>query len=125
MTCAALESVALGELLDRHRSPTAELSRDFYQRVSQIISTPWQFAAGGDFAYPQTVGQRPRGIGLLNRYSRQIQLAAQVDPDIRRTFVAVQHLIMSPGVLRRPSMILRVLRAARRAPGNRSSDQAS
>nr|MDT0657355.1 hypothetical protein [Micromonospora sp. DSM 115978] len=119
MTCAALESLALGRLLDRHRGISVELSRDFYREASRIIATPWQFAAGGDFAYPETVGHRPRGIRLLNRYSRRIQLAAQVDPEIRRTFTQVQHLLIPPSVLRRPPMVWKVLRTARRAPGAR------
>lgn len=120
MTCAAMEAEALGGLLDQHPTATAELSRDFYREAGQIITTPWRFAAGGDFAYPETQGARPRGIRLLNSYSRQIQLAAQVDPEVRRTFTAVQHLITPPDVLRRPGMVWKVVRSARRAPGART-----
>lgn len=121
MTCAAMEAAALGELLDqRPDRPMAALPRDFYREAARIIGTPWRFAAGGDFAYPETQGRRPRGIGLLNRYSRQIQLAAHVDPEIRRTFTAVQHLVAPPAVLGRPRMVWRVVRAARRAPGART-----
>jgi 2-polyprenyl-6-methoxyphenol hydroxylase-like FAD-dependent oxidoreductase len=119
MTCAALESIALGRLLAAHGAAGGALSREFYREVGRIITTPWGFAAGGDFAYPETVGPRPRGIGLLNRYSRRIQLAAQVDPEIRRTFTQVQHLLLPPGVLRRPPMVWKVLRTSRRAPGAR------
>lgn len=120
MTCAALEAVALGRLFDRHGAATAALSRDFYREAARIIATPWQFAAGGDFAYPETRGIRPRGIGLLNSYGRQIQLAAQVDAEVRRTFTEVQHLITAPAALRRPRMVWRVVRSARRAPGART-----
>lgn len=119
MTCAALESVALGALLDRYGAATPVLSREFYREAARIIATPWRFAAGGDFAYPETEGRRPRGIRLLNGYSRRIQLAAQVDPEVRRTFTEVQHLITPPSVLRRPGMVWRVMRTARRAPGAR------
>lgn len=120
MTCAAMEAVALGELLDRHGTAGVGLSRDFYREAARIIATPWRFAAGGDFAYPETQGSRPRGIRLLNTYSRQIQLAAQVDAEVRRTFTAVQHLITPPDVLRKPRMVWRVVRSARRAPGARA-----
>jgi 2-polyprenyl-6-methoxyphenol hydroxylase-like FAD-dependent oxidoreductase len=119
MTCAALQARALGRQLDAHGAATAALAADYYREASGIIATPWQFAAGGDFAYPQTQGVRPRGIALRNHYSRRLQLAAQVDPDIRRVFTAVQHLLTPPGVLRRPAMVLRVLRLSRRAPGAR------
>ncbi len=119
MTCAALEAQALGRQLDAHRAPTAALAADYYAETAHILATPWGFAAGGDFAYPQTQGERPRGIALRNRYSRRIQLAAQVDPEIRRIFTAVQHLLTPPGILRKPAMILRVLRLSRHAPGAR------
>lgn len=115
MTCAALEAAELGALLDKHTTATAELAAEFYRRTSQIIATPWQFATGGDFVYPQTKGTRPRGIGLMNAYSREIQLAAMVDPHVRDIFNSVQHLILSPAALRTPAMLLRVLRQARRA----------
>ena len=115
MTCATLEAVELGSLLDKHSGITAALTADHYRQAARIIATPWQFATGADFVYPQTKGERPRGIGLLNAYSRRIQLAAMVDPQIRETFTLVQHLVLDPAVLRRPSMVWKVLRASRRA----------
>lgn len=120
MTCAAMQAVALGKLLDQQPTPTVALSHNFYRAAARIIATPWRFAAGGDFAYPETQGRPPRGIRLLNSYSRQIQLASQVDPEVRQTFTAVQHLITPPAVLRRPRMVWRVVRSARRAPGART-----
>lgn len=121
MTCAAMEAVQLGELLDVHATVTAALTAEFYQRLARIVATPWRFAAGGDFAYPQTEGIRPRGISVMNAYARQVQLASMVDPDIRRVFTSVQHLIMDPSELSRPAMVVRVLRTARRA-GRRPAD---
>jgi 2-polyprenyl-6-methoxyphenol hydroxylase-like FAD-dependent oxidoreductase len=114
MTCAAQEAVALGAALDRHDAPTAELAREYYRTAAEIIGTPWQFAVGGDFAFPRTTGPRPRGIKLANWYSRQIGLASQIAPDVYVAFVAVQQLVTPPAVLFTPRMILRVLRMARR-----------
>jgi 2-polyprenyl-6-methoxyphenol hydroxylase-like FAD-dependent oxidoreductase len=114
MTCAAREAVALGATLDKHRDPTAEMAGDYYRAVAKAIATPWQFAVGGDFVYPQTTGPRPRGTRLTNWYARQIGLASQVAPDIGATFQSVQQLITPPEVLFRPGMIVRVLRLARR-----------
>jgi 2-polyprenyl-6-methoxyphenol hydroxylase-like FAD-dependent oxidoreductase len=115
MTCAAMEAVELGTLLDKHSAVTGALTADYYRRAAAVIATPWQFATGGDFAYPQTKGKRPPGIRLLNAYSRRLQLASIVDPEIREVFTLVQHLILDPGVLRKPSTILRVLRSSRKA----------
>ncbi len=115
MTCAALEAVELGRLLDRHDTVTAALAAAHYRAAARIVATPWQFATGADFAYPQTRGVRPRGIRLLNAYSRRLQLAAMVDPEIREVFSLVQHLVVPPAALRKPSMVLKVLRTARKA----------
>lgn len=117
MTCAAMQAVALGRLLDEHGVPTAAMARAFYQEAARIVATPWQFASGGDFAYPETAGDRPKGIAVLNKYSRRIQLATQVDPELRKLFTTVQHLLVPPDVLRTPGMVLRVLRTSRLAPG--------
>ncbi|MEJ3653044.1 FAD-dependent oxidoreductase [Actinomycetes bacterium KLBMP 9759] len=124
MTCAAMEAVALGDVLAAHPAVTTELTRDFHRRAAGIVATPWTFASGGDFAYPQTKGTRPRGISVLNAYARRVQLASMADPAIRKVFTSVQHLIMDPAELRRPSMVLDVLRAARRhgRPPHRSAD---
>ena len=116
MTCAALEAVELGTLLDGAGSGAdAELARRYYQQASKIVATPWQFATGGDFSYPETGGERPRGIRLKNAYAKRVQLASMVDPQVRRTFTSVQHLITEPTELMKPAMVLRVLRGARKA----------
>ncbi|WP_308121359.1 NAD(P)-binding protein [Paractinoplanes bogorensis] len=114
MTCAAMSAVALGAALDQHggRASTA-MARAYYARVAEIVQVPWQFAVGGDFVYPQTTGPRPRGIALRNWYSRRIAYASQIDAEVNRTFVRVQHLVDPPSVLTRPGFALRVLRKAR------------
>ena len=111
MSCAAFAASALGAALDKH-SGTA-MARDYYAAVATIIETPWQFAVGGDFGYPQTTGPRPRGIKLRNWYSRQIAYASQIDSEVNRAFVRVQQLLDPPSVLTRPEFVLRVLRKAR------------
>jgi 2-polyprenyl-6-methoxyphenol hydroxylase-like FAD-dependent oxidoreductase len=150
MTCAALEAIELGRLLDSlggsgsagsgsagsaaTRSASAgsarsaatgsaalnpQLSTRYYQQAARIVATPWQFATGADFNYPETTGERPRGIRLKNAYAKQIQLASMVDPDVRRVFTAVQHLIADPAELLKPTMVARVLQGARKAPAQR------
>ncbi|GLZ79409.1 FAD-binding monooxygenase [Actinorhabdospora filicis] len=110
MTCGAQEAVALGALLDA--GPLDEAA--YYREAARIITTPWQFAVGADFTYPQTKGERPRGVGLRNRFGRELQFAAQNDPEIRRVYMRVQHLLLPPEVLFKPAMIVKILRAARR-----------
>lgn len=119
MTCAALEAVELGKLLDAPAGSGSalgqQLSTRYYQQAAKIVATPWQFATGGDFNYPETGGDRPRGIRLKNAYAKRVQLASMVDPQVRRAFTSVQHLITDPAVLLKPAMVARVLRGARKA----------
>jgi 2-polyprenyl-6-methoxyphenol hydroxylase-like FAD-dependent oxidoreductase len=109
MTCAAKEAAALGDTLSRHRTPDAGMARDYYRAAAEIIATPWQFAVGGDFNYPQTVGPRPRGIKLRNWYARRIGLASLVSPDVNARFQSVQQLVTPPAELLRPGFAARVL----------------
>lgn len=115
MTCAVQEAIALGQVLDQHeRRSDASMVRDFYTSASKIIKTPWQFAVGGDFNYPETRGPKPRGVKLRNWYARQISYASQIDSDINRTFTAVQQLLTPPAVLFKPTFVIRTLRSARK-----------
>ncbi|MEO7260105.1 MAG: tryptophan 7-halogenase [Jatrophihabitantaceae bacterium] len=121
MTCAALEAVELGRLLDSTAGSGSaalgpELASRYYQQAAKIVATPWQFATGGDFSYPETGGDRPRGIRLKNAYAKRVQLASMVDPQVRSVFTSVQHLITDPSELLKPAMVARVLRGARKAP---------
>jgi 2-polyprenyl-6-methoxyphenol hydroxylase-like FAD-dependent oxidoreductase len=115
MTCAVLEATTLGKVLDQYeRRSDASMARDFYAAAATVISTPWQFAVGGDFNYPETTGPRPRGVKLRNWYAKQISYAAQIDTDVSKTFSAVQQLLVPPAVLFRPAFVLRTLRLARK-----------
>ncbi len=109
MTCAALQAQALARTLDRHGDASADMARAFYRAAAAVVGTPWRFAVGGDFGFPETYGARPPAIGLINRYSRRLQLASMTSPDVRRAFVGVQQLVTPPRVLWRPGMVGRVL----------------
>jgi 2-polyprenyl-6-methoxyphenol hydroxylase-like FAD-dependent oxidoreductase len=120
ITVAAMAAGALGAALDRHGAATVAMARDYHRAAAELIATPWRFAVGGDFSYPETAGPRPRGIALSNWYARRIALASQVAPDINATFIRVQQLIDPPSVLFRPGLIARVLWLNR--PGARAVD---
>ena len=114
MTCAAREASALGAALDQYGRTS--FARHYYAATAEIIATPWGFAVGGDFVYPETTGPRPRAIAARNWFSRQIALASQIDPEINEVYVGVQQLLTPPSVLFEPRFVLRVLRQARRRP---------
>ena len=109
MTCAALQAGALDRALERHGAATVEMARDYFRAAAETLATPWQFAVGFDFNYPETTGARPRGIKLSNWYVRRITKASKRDPDLTRIFFAVQHLLAPPSMLFKPAMVAKVL----------------
>ncbi|MFI1538193.1 FAD-dependent oxidoreductase [Streptomyces anandii] len=116
MSVAALEAVQLGRCLDRFGTASSAMARAYYRAAAKVIAGPWQVATGGDFMYPETVGHRPPGTGLVNRYVRQVVLASHVSADAHRVVLDMQHLLAPPGAALRPATVVRSLLAARRSP---------
>jgi alpha/beta hydrolase fold len=62
MSSAALQVMALQDLLTERVDDSHGLdglAPAFFPRAAEVIATPWALAAASDFAYPQTVGERP------------------------------------------------------------------
>ncbi|SCL53278.1 2-polyprenyl-6-methoxyphenol hydroxylase [Micromonospora eburnea] len=116
MTAATLEALALGRSLDKFGNTSAEMARHYYRAAAKVLETPWRMATGGDFAYPETSGPKPLGTGLVNRYAREAFLASHVSPKVHRVLLDMQHLLVPPSALLRPTTVVRSLLAARRSP---------
>jgi flavin-dependent dehydrogenase len=112
ITVAVLEAQALGHLLGRD-VPTADIAGPFYRAAARLVAVPWRFAVSADHLYRETSGPKPPGVNLLNRYSLRVQRAAPNSTEVRRTFLAVQHLIAPQTDLVRPAMVAKVLRHSR------------
>jgi 2-polyprenyl-6-methoxyphenol hydroxylase-like FAD-dependent oxidoreductase len=112
MSSAVLQAVALGECVASHDNDQ-QLARAFYKRAAKVIDTPWAIAVGADFAYPECRGPKPFGTDVVNRYMRKVLMAARVSPDVNTAMILVQNLLAPPTSLFKPSMVLKVLRAAR------------
>lgn len=120
MTTGAMEAVALGRTLDEHRRASAAMARAYYRKVAHILATPWQMSTGSDFMYPETVGPRPPGTALVNRYVRQLILATHVSREAHMTLLDMQHLLARPTSIFRPGPAVRSLLAARHSPALRA-----
>ena len=62
MSSAALQVKALQQLLTERVAESQgleELALTFFPKAAEVVTTPWTLAAGFDFAYPQTRGERP------------------------------------------------------------------
>ncbi|MGP4049004.1 FAD-dependent oxidoreductase [Streptomyces sp. 2A115] len=115
MTSAALQALALGSTIDRHGHSGARTAAAYYDAAAKAVEVPWALAAGGDFAFPQTRGPKPRGTDLVNRYVRGVARAAQVSPAVAKGFASVAHLAKPPTLLFRPSVVARVAGASLRS----------
>lgn len=109
MTSAAMQVAALDQLLT-DKTPDDQLAKRFFGRAAQVIDIPWQLAVGEDFRYAQTVGPKPPGIDLVNRYVSLVQRATHRDKVVCAAFLRVMSLLKPPASLFHPRIVWRVLR---------------
>jgi 2-polyprenyl-6-methoxyphenol hydroxylase-like FAD-dependent oxidoreductase len=84
ISSAALQAEALQRVLAERAGEergTKELSREFFPKAAEVISTPWALAAGGDLAFPQTQGERPPNAAETTAYFASLDRLCAEDPD--------------------------------------------
>jgi 2-polyprenyl-6-methoxyphenol hydroxylase-like FAD-dependent oxidoreductase len=108
MSVAALEALVLHHALaDESRE---DLALRFFDRVEDIIDVAWMLSVGGDFAFPQTEGPKPRGTDLTNRYISRLLRGSHDDRVLREAFVKVLMMERPPTTLFSPRILWRVLK---------------
>jgi 2-polyprenyl-6-methoxyphenol hydroxylase-like FAD-dependent oxidoreductase len=116
MTTAALNAEALEACLEEERRrgtvDGARLVRKIRERVADTIAGPWMMATTEDFRYPDVVGERPAGTGLISWYSANIARLSAKDPAVFRAFSNAMHMTKPAAALFAPGMVARVLRHA-------------
>jgi 2-polyprenyl-6-methoxyphenol hydroxylase-like FAD-dependent oxidoreductase len=117
MTVAALQAVALRELLDR--GPLD--ARKFFARAHRIEDVAWKISTGGDLRFEAVEGRRTTSGKLMNRYLDKLALAARTDPVLSRQFLRVAGFVDGPESFFKPSIVRRVLAGSRTA---QAQDQA-
>ncbi|HEU5270539.1 MAG TPA: FAD-dependent monooxygenase [Jatrophihabitans sp.] len=111
MTVAALQSVALRELLAA--GPLS--ARKFFARAHRVEDVAWKIATGGDLRFDAVEGRRTVSGKIMNRYLDKLTLAARTDPVLSRQFLRVAGFIDGPESFFKPAIVRRVL-AGSRAP---------
>jgi hypothetical protein len=116
ISSAAMQADALARVLDSKDAFLDEkFSRRYFKAVARVVDGPWSIAAGGDFAYPRTSGDKPLGTRPLNWYVGLVTRASQVDDGVALRLNAVISLVSAPTSLLGPIFAVRVMRGARRA----------
>jgi hypothetical protein len=96
MSSAALQVQALQELLSE-RAAAAQgldgLAFAFFPKAAAIVDAPWTLAAGQDFAYAQTQGQRPTDLQERAQYMEDVDALTADDIEVHRLMVEVFNLV--------------------------------
>ncbi|WP_226009994.1 FAD-dependent oxidoreductase [Halomicrobium salinisoli] len=111
MSVAALEALVLHHALaDGDRD---DLPLRFFDRAEPVVDVPWSIAVGGDFAFPQTEGPKPRGTDFFNRYLDRLVRKAHTNGDLRDALIRVFMMERPPSSLLRPGVAWQVVRPTR------------
>ena len=68
----------------------------------------WHASTVGDFAYPQTAGDRPPDLEARLRFQRGLRRLIKDDPDVHKLVFSVRHLLMPASELARTEIVDRV-----------------
>jgi len=112
MSAAARQARLLGDVLSEQTAGphgVAGIARAFFPRAAELNSTPWNLAAGFDFAFPQTRGERPPGIQERARYFAALDRLQVDDRDVQRLVAEVFHLVRPLSALNEEPLRSRVL----------------
>lgn len=113
MTVAAMEAELLDRLLTaRPADFVAGLWCDFFRQAAAIVDIPWQMAAGQDFRFPETEGEKGPQVDFVNSYMVQLNRATHHDPVVYCEFLKVMNLMQPPTTLFHPAIEARVLQPA-------------
>ncbi|ASO20938.1 2-polyprenyl-6-methoxyphenol hydroxylase-like FAD-dependent oxidoreductase [Actinoalloteichus hoggarensis] len=118
MTVAALQALVLRRHLAEGREPRP---LDFFRDASQVIDSPWDFAAVADLGYAGVEGRRTAKTRFVNSYVTRLRAAAVGDSALSTAFFRVAGLIDEPAALMRPRNLIRVLRGPRRGTAEKST----
>jgi 2-polyprenyl-6-methoxyphenol hydroxylase-like FAD-dependent oxidoreductase len=103
MSSAALQVQALRQLLTERAAVALGLeglALAFFPKAAEIIETPWALAAGWDFGYPRTQGQRRPDLEESTQYFADVDALTAEDLDVHRLVTEVLNLAKPLSALR-------------------------
>ena len=112
MSSAALQAETLRKVLREHAAQSRGLdglAPVFFPKAAQAVSAPWTLAANFDFAYPETRGERPRGLAEGASYFAALDSLQAEDPDVQRLVTEVFQLTKPLSALREEPLLSRIL----------------
>ncbi|MFN8348728.1 MAG: FAD-dependent monooxygenase [Spirosomataceae bacterium] len=110
MSSAALQAEALDKVLQQNPLPE-QLWKSYFKEITPIVDMIWQLATGEDFRFVETIGKRPPGISLINKYVAKVHKASLSDEVVCKAFLYVMGLLKPPTSLFHPRIFWRVMTA--------------
>jgi hypothetical protein len=110
MTTAALEASKLNEFLCQQLRKGVDgnpirLTQSCQRAIAKVVKVPWLLATSEDFRYPETEGQRPPGMRLLNRYAGKLHAVVGSYPPATLRYYEVLHMLKPPLTLFKPGIL--------------------
>jgi 2-polyprenyl-6-methoxyphenol hydroxylase-like FAD-dependent oxidoreductase len=112
MSAAALQVKVLQQVLAERPAQSRALdgiASALFPMAAEINRSPWTLAAGFDFAYPQTQGERPPGIEQRARYFAALDQLQSEDPEVLRLVAEIFQLMRPLSALQEEPLRSRVL----------------
>jgi hypothetical protein len=109
MTLAALESVMLGKLLEKHKKSgdLSELGRKFQRRIARLIATPWMSTTSTDLGWqPESL---PLSVRLSHWYLGNILDVIPTSASLYARFMRISHMVDGPAGMLHPTVVLTVI----------------
>lgn len=112
MTVAALEALALRQVLEDHADDVAPR---FFRAAARPVGVAWSLAAGADLGLPPAVvpGPRPASAKLVAAYMERFQAAAEHDPVLAWRFFDATGFDVPVASMFGPDSLRRLARAPR------------
>ncbi len=107
MTSTCLQVEILEQLIEKH--DPANMSKIYFKKISKIIDQCWNASAYENFRYEETIGKKPKGTKLVNRFMDAINRGANKNKLIYGDFVKVMVMIKSPTSLFSPKFLWKVI----------------
>jgi len=114
LTVAALEARLLHRMLAARRTGADGLdglSRKYQRRVARLLVAPWTLSSNSDLMW--NPHGRPLSARAAHWYNQRVFAAAVHDPKVWTRFAKVANMVAPPIVLFHPSMLVKVVGAAR------------
>lgn len=114
MSSAAMQAKVLDSQL--RSDHIHDLASHFFEAASEVIDIPWTLAAGADFRFDTTEGNKRPGTDLINRYLYRFNRAMNQDLDLLDAWVDVINLTKPATSLFHPKLAWRLLRKPDKSP---------